>query len=455
MTLLGLSIGQLGLIFLGAGSVITLLYVLKLRRRRISVPFAHLWQRVLQQRQSSSLFNRLKRLFSLLLQLAVLLLLVGALGNPRLSSTIVEGRHVVLLVDASASMQTTDTRAGTRLDEALEHARRLIRGLGGSDNLMLIQMDDQITPLTGFTADQQTLLRAVDTIDTSATAANLYRGLSYATDALRGKSKPLLILVGDGAYNSDLLKKLNAKNGSLLSDVDLRFERIGKSSDNVGIVSFSARRYPSNKLSYEVFLEVANYGNTDRDVGLQLLGDGMISDMKRLHLKANSRKRYSCTPEERTSQQQTWCDLLANGQLLEAKLVPDGDGPLDDFEADNHAYALMPKRKPSRVLLVSDGNLFLEGALLLDENIRISRVTPNQYDKKAIRDIDAVVFDSFLPPNLPDAHVLAVNPPHSKITEFRVRRQHTRAADHRTKRQPSGDAFCHPQRRQHSFVAHL
>lgn len=123
MTLLGLSLAQLASIFGALAGGVTLLYILRLRRRRVRVPFAQLWERVLKEKESTSLFRRLKRILSLLLQLLFLLLLVLALGDPRLSSEVLEGRHIILLVDTSASMRAIDGEGGTRMAAATRQAR--------------------------------------------------------------------------------------------------------------------------------------------------------------------------------------------------------------------------------------------------------------------------------------------------------------------------------------------
>src|SRR5438105_11036357 len=106
--LAGLTFAQLAAIFGAVGVAVVGLYILKLRRRTVAVPFSPLWQRILKDKEATSLFSKLKRLLSLLLQLALLALLVLALGDPRAAATLVKGRTVVLLVDASASMQATD-----------------------------------------------------------------------------------------------------------------------------------------------------------------------------------------------------------------------------------------------------------------------------------------------------------------------------------------------------------
>ena len=104
VTLLGLPLAQL-LTVLGAGAaLLTVLYVLKQQRRRVEVPFSRLWQKVLNQSDATSLWRKLLRWLSLLIQLILLALLAFALGDPRLGRSKV-GRSLVLLIDASASMQ--------------------------------------------------------------------------------------------------------------------------------------------------------------------------------------------------------------------------------------------------------------------------------------------------------------------------------------------------------------
>src|SRR5438128_12663641 len=117
MIFAGLPFAQLAAIFGAAAALVVVFYILKLRRRAVAVPFSPRWQRILRDKEATSLFSKLKRLLSLLLQLALLALLVLALGDPRAAATLFKGRTLVVLVDASASMQATDG-APTRLASA-------------------------------------------------------------------------------------------------------------------------------------------------------------------------------------------------------------------------------------------------------------------------------------------------------------------------------------------------
>jgi Ca-activated chloride channel family protein len=450
MTLLGLSLTQLALLFGVVGAAVTALYILKLRRRRVRVPFAKLWDRVLKERESTSLFRRLKRLLSLLLQLLFLLLLTAALGDPRLSAEVLDGRHIILLLDASASMKAIDEKAGTRAQAALEQAKSIVRGMNGADALMLVRMDAQVTPLTGFETDEKALIKALEGVTPSDTRADLLRALKFCGDALRGQKNPLLILVSDGAFPKEhsrlvllddrsgkrarpppgakktkKVKKPKGKAGQpvgpRLAEVDLRgitvrHLPVGQSRDNIGIVAFNARRYVRNKRSFELFLEVVNYRKQAAQADLQLYADGVLVDVQRLKLAPQKTERYTCDPNDPRRSKKAWCELAASGELLEARLVAPKSTAgkpvaLDAFPLDDRAHALLPRREKQRVLLVTEGNLFLEGVMLLEPNLDLSRIRPARYSNAMARRFDAVIFDGHYPEQAPDRHALVINPP--------------------------------------------
>src|SRR5262245_24001280 len=99
-------------VFGAAAACAVVLYILRLRRRPVAVVFSPIWQRVLGARESSRLFSQLKRWLSLLLQLALLALLAVALGDPRFAARAAQARHLVVLLDTSASMQASDVPKG-------------------------------------------------------------------------------------------------------------------------------------------------------------------------------------------------------------------------------------------------------------------------------------------------------------------------------------------------------
>ena len=100
MIFAGLPLNVLLAAFGAVGAAVVVLYILKLRRRVVAVPFSPLWHRILRDKEATSLFSQLKRLLSLLLQLALLFVLLAALASrPKCTKDIVKSRRIVVLVE--------------------------------------------------------------------------------------------------------------------------------------------------------------------------------------------------------------------------------------------------------------------------------------------------------------------------------------------------------------------
>jgi hypothetical protein len=393
MILTGLTFTQLATLFACAGLGVVALYLLKLRRRTVTVPFSALWDRILRDRDATSLFSKLKRILSLLLQLALLGLLVLALGNPRLGERILAGRTLVVLVDASASMQATDVRP-SRFSVAKDEARKMVRSLGGGDRMLIARMSADVMALGPMTGDTATLERELDSLEVTDAAADFPRALRFASDVLRGAVGGEIVVVSDGALGP----AVDASGAVHVAQARLSFVPIGRSSRNVGITQFSVRRYPLDKSRYEVMLELSNTGTAPEEVELQLLGDGSLVDLTRLKL----------APGERLPR---FYPLLSGAsRTLEAKIAM-ADGTHDDLAVDDHAYALLPERHRSRVLVVTEGNTYLEAALLLGEYLDVTDVAPAGYAQAMAQGgWDAVIFDRVVPAVPPKASALYLDP---------------------------------------------
>lgn len=394
MEFLGLTAGQLWTIFLGVGAAVVVLYILKLRRRQVPVPFAKLWKRVLVERPTSALFQHLKRILSLLIQLLLLGLMVFALADPRFKGISRAGRNLVVLIDGSASMQATDIPGG-RSGAAREAVRRMIREMGSSDRMLLAQMDGEVTALCPMTDDVASLENALRDYAPRDTGLDFAGATRFALDAIRGLDRAEVVIVGDGGYGP-------ARDGAgevrLPEGVPLRHVAVGRSGRNVGISAFSARRYPLDKTRYEVLVEVRNYSERREEIELSLYADDAPLEITRMTLEPNG------------SQQRVLRDQSGANQTLEAR-VQFADRTRDDLPADDRAYATLPARRRSRVLLVSEGNLYVQAALLLDEYIESDEATVAEAPQKMREGhYDLVVMDGVTVPAPPGTAVLYLNP---------------------------------------------
>src|ERR1043166_6368597 len=110
--------------FAAAIPVVILFYLLKRKRvvRRVSSTL--LWQRFLAETQAGAPFQRLRHNWLLVLQLLLLLLVILALARPYFAGKTSGGRMLVVILDASASMQSIDVTP-SRFEKARAEALRL------------------------------------------------------------------------------------------------------------------------------------------------------------------------------------------------------------------------------------------------------------------------------------------------------------------------------------------
>ncbi len=411
------------------GGLLVLAYILKMRRRRFEVPFSMLWQRVLKEKEARSLWRHLKRWLSLLLLLVMVGLVVLATLDPVLGGKSKDARSVVIIIDASASMKTLDEGEGgkqSRLDAAKEKVLALLDGMSAGDSVLLMRMDGRATPLSRFQSDIPKLRRIVNDITATDTPAHLRSAMSAAADSLRSRQKPHIYLVGDGAYaESDLHsfvwnaaevapKAAEGKSESFqerklsivdLSGIEVRYQPVGQAVDNVGIIGFNVRRYISNKLNYEVYIEIQNFSKESASRRLVLYNGDDEIDVQQIKL----------APGEKSAR--IYKDLGGGDEgILRASIETIDDAAPDVFPLDDVAWALIPENKRQKVLLVSEDNLYLEAALLIFEHLDVDKVVPAEYERlikaNELESYDAAVFHAYTPEVLPpsETHLLYFQP---------------------------------------------
>src|SRR2546427_5436112 len=103
---------------------IVIFYILKIRLRRIPVSTVIFWRQIFDEKKPRSLWQKLRHLVSLLVQLALLAILIAALTEPFLASEAKNSRRVILVIDNSASMNATDVEP-SRLAKAKEEAHNI------------------------------------------------------------------------------------------------------------------------------------------------------------------------------------------------------------------------------------------------------------------------------------------------------------------------------------------
>src|SRR5438874_3810913 len=178
---------------------VVVFYVLKIRLKRVPVSTVIFWRQLFDEKRPRSLWQRLRHLVSLLVQMALLGLMVAALAEPFFSWEVLSARRVVLVFDNSASMNATDVEP-TRLARAKEEARQVIRGLRFRDEMAIVAAGTQPRVACGLTGHQKTLRDALDTVAATDGPTQLAEAVAVARRlaAEGGGGKGRVVVVTDG-----------------------------------------------------------------------------------------------------------------------------------------------------------------------------------------------------------------------------------------------------------------
>ena len=400
------------LFLFGLAIPIVALYILRLRRRREPVSTLMFWEELFRERQTTSLFQRLKHLLSLLLQLLFLALLVLAVARPQFAFITKAARQLVLIIDQSASMNVVeeDTDGRTRLEVAKESALRTVDGLRFMDEMTVISSHTRPIIHIPFTNHQKSLRAAINEVLPTDIRTNLEPAYDLAHAIAQTKPNPEIVILSDyQSVSEELLAKLKRETEEETDTekpeqrIKHHLIRIGKADDNVGITQFRVRKSLVNAFDYQTLLRVVNASEEEKKFNVELYFNENLFDVR----------PYTLAPGE--SKSEIFSNFAFEGGKLKAVLDIQ-----DALATDNTAYATLPKRDLIPVLLVTSGNPFLQKALAVDERIKLTVLTPAEYETDILPEsatsqeksgYQVVIFDGYSPSALGDGNYMFIYPP--------------------------------------------
>jgi hypothetical protein len=346
-----------GLLWASLAVPIVIFYILKIRLRRVPVSTILFWRQIFEEKKPRSLWQRLRHLLSLLVQLAFLCLLVGALAQPFFAWEIDAARRVVLVIDNSASMNATDV-APSRLGRAKELGRHVIDGLRARDQMAIVAAGTQPQVICGLTGHLRTLHEHLEAIPASDGPTRVSEAVALAQRLVgeeeAGQNRVQVIVFTDGcAKDIETIAKMD--NVQLVS--------VGQRTGNVGITAFQVRRSLLDPIGYEILVEVVNHSDDPVECRFEIDLNGAVIDVVPLKLSAN--EKWSKVIEK----------TAADGGRLTGRINHgvDAGRPADALAADNQAVALLPRREFQPVALVSaSGDLFIEKVLEANPLVKLS-----------------------------------------------------------------------------------
>ncbi len=377
-----------GLLFGLLAVPLVMLYMLRMRRREVSISSLYLWEQALRDIQANTPWQRLRRNLLLILQLLALSALTLALARPVLLTPSLSGQNSVALLDASASMQAVDVPP-SRFEAAVRALHTLIDNLPDGARLTIILAGARPVPLVS-SADRAALHAALDGVQPENGSADWQAALALAAGSVRQSRDAALLVFSDGGLPEERLPPFPGA---------VRYLPVGAQAENLAVAALAAR-YRGGSVT--LFARIHNYGDQPRRALLSIYAGDTLLHAERLNVPP------------RGDHSLTLPDLPDRPAAYRAVLRPDDELP-DYLPLDDSAYAVYQPERSRRVLLVTPGNLFLEQILAALPSIRAYRVgldAGGQPQSLLPQErFDAYVYDGLLPEALPAGNLLLVNPP--------------------------------------------
>ena len=365
---------------------VVLLYLLKKRRKTKLVSSTVLWQRYLADTQANSPFQRFRNHALMWLQLLLLALAVGALARPYWNGSAGPSRLRVLVLDGSASMQSTDVRP-SRFEAARTQARAWIDGLRDNEQAMILLAGAVTQVKQSPTRDKSALRRALDSCAASDSRTRLVEALQTAaafTYEKKGEENQVsgeIHLFSDGA--SVDLGELATKNLPLI------YHQVGSEGRNLGIVSMDVRADAEDPTRRLVLANLVNASSVHERAQVELLFSNQVVETKSVEMPPTN----------------------SSAALLSVKQTSDGVLTVrlvgaDDLSVDNTAstYSFLPR--PVSILLLTRGNRFLEKGLRSVPRAQVTTAADWTGPSDAF---DVVVIDRVTPSIWPSTSILAID----------------------------------------------
>jgi Mg-chelatase subunit ChlD len=365
--------------FAAAIPVVVVFYLLKRKRVVKLVASTLLWQRFLAETQASAPFQRLRHNWLLVLQILLLTLVVLALARPFFAGNVAGGRLLVVVLDASASMQSSDEDP-TRFERARRDALGLVDTLHDTDQMVVLLAGGHTEVVQSPTSSKSALRRALAGCAVTDSPTRLTEALKLAQPLVKDRADAEVHLYSDGA--SPDLTEFEHEN------LNLEFHRYGKRAGNLGVVSLDVRPHPDDPTRRALFASVANASTNPATTELEMRLDDRLLETRALDLQGRETVPVVFTVAQ------------TNDGVLSVRLTA-----RDDLEADNRASVLSLLPAPTRILLVTRGNRFLERALVSAPNTQVTvaaDVTPDAGE------YDFTVVDDVVPGTWPAGNLLAV-----------------------------------------------
>lgn len=360
------------LFLLSLASILVLIFIYLRHPRRMRKSVSQVFLYLRARRELLTRFTRWRFLRSLILlfQVLTLVFLGLAAAGPQTNLYPLAGRRCALVLDNSLSMMAQDLTPD-RFQVAREKARQLAGELlRGSNQVSLWALNSRPGLVLDFTDELAALLQAIDGMTPNFSSPTVADDL-LALLAARAGGEALAVYV-----LSDLSLELTPRQ---YPNLEMHSLAVGEPLPNYALVG-CAREGES------LWVKVANFSPAARTLHL-VVDDGLAPLLRELPLEAMQTVDLSIS-------------FVGTPSLLRISIQEEDLQPWDNL-------LFLPLTAPPRVLLVGTSR-YLAGALE-SAGFHVVQVGPEDYRPEIPADL--LVFEGFLPLELPAKPFFVIHPP--------------------------------------------
>ncbi|HEY3665446.1 MAG TPA: VWA domain-containing protein, partial [Polyangiaceae bacterium] len=385
-----------GLWLLGLLVPLVLLYVLKIKRQRVTVSSTWLWAAAARDLAAKSPFKRLIAQVPLLLELLALALLALALARPASRGGHIAGEHVAIVVDTSASMGALEPDGRSRLAHARDAASAVIRALAPGAQAVIVEAGREAHVVSAMDTDRRRLEASLAKLEATDAEGRMTQAIATASAQLRPYDRNArLVVVSDGA--------LADRDAFASSRLPVELVRVGTPLDNAALVRLdiaSSEDPSTHHEQVQAFTMVENFGSKPRTLYVTLSERNVSEPL--------ASRRIDLGPGERVP------------VVLGFEPAPGDAGaglivelsPHDALPSDDHAYGRVPSGAKLQVVMApSKGNAWVARALGSDPNVDLLGASLSGLESAGVAPDALVVIDGACPASAPGADLLILNPP--------------------------------------------
>ncbi len=391
------AMGVVGLLVVGV-------YLLRRTPRPIIVSNVDFWLRAAQHAKPRLLASFRIPLLALLVSLLVALAMVALIGDPRFGAG-VRGTTVIV-IDTGRSMGASGEDDERRVDRAVAEVRRWVERSTIAGEVAIVRAGMRpsvILPITEHAGDLEAALTRLETDDGPS---DVRAAVALADAIVIERSRIAAAEAGMAANGTPILGQIllvTDRDMQLATEAPLVTLPVGNEVDTLAITSFSARRVPDAVGEYAVRIELENFSGRTARTRVHVR-DGEVDLLN---------ERVTVAPHA-THVLEAGGFSSHRAELVAALETIGIDGSADGFTGDDAAVAVVEALDATRVLLVTEGDRYLEAALGSHPGLDVQIIAPSgisSITSTTLSRFHAVVLDhASLPPGVEHRAVVMFAP---------------------------------------------